>query len=122
MKQPWFSIRSRLRSFGFAIAGLRVMFRTQFHAWVHLTATLAVIVAALMLSVSRMDWCLLILAIGLVWIGEAANTCVELLVDLVSPEYNELAGKAKDVAAAAVLLASITAAVVGAIVFVPHCL
>jgi len=122
MRSDWFDIRKRLAGFGHAFAGVAFMFRTQFHAWVHLLATLVVVTAGIWLSVSPEQWCLLVLAIGMVWASEAANTAVESLVDLVSPEHHELAGRAKDVAAAAVLFSSIAAAVVGTIVFGPRLL
>jgi diacylglycerol kinase len=67
-----------------------------------------------------MEWCALVSAIALVWAAEALNTAVELLTDLVQPERHPLAGRAKDAAAAGVLLASIGAAVIGALVFLPR--
>ena len=67
-----------------------------------------------------MEWGLLVLAIGLVWTAEALNSAVEFAVDLASPDYHELAGKAKDVAAGAVLLAALTAIAVAACVFGPR--
>ena len=109
----------RAASFGFAMKGILVLFTTQFHAWVHLVATFVVVGAATCLSVTATEWGLLVLAIGLVWVAEAINTAVEFVVDLASPEHHELAGKAKDCAAGAVLLAAITAACIGALVFVP---
>jgi diacylglycerol kinase (ATP) len=66
-----------------------------------------------------MEWCGVVAAIGLVWTAEGLNTALEFLTDLVSPEYHELAGRAKDVAAGAVLSASIAAGVIGAIIFLP---
>jgi diacylglycerol kinase (ATP) len=63
-----------------------------------------------------------VVAIGLVWTAEGFNTALEALVDLVSPDRHPLAGRAKDVAAGAVLCAAIAAAIVGAIVFVPKVL
>ena len=69
------------------------------------------------LEVSLTDWCLLTLCISLVIAAEAFNTAVECVVDLVSPQRQELAGRAKDAAAGGVLLTSIGAAVIGAIVF-----
>ena len=59
------------------------------------------------------------LAIGGVWVAEAFNTSIETLVDLASPEHHPLAGRAKDVAAGAVLCASIAAVIVASIIFLP---
>ena len=112
-------LRRRLAAFGYAFAGIRLLLTTQVHAWIHLAATVAVVVAGFALEVSRIEWGLLIMAIGTVWTAEGINTAIEFTVDLASPEHHKLAGQAKDVAAGAVLLAALAAAGIGAIVFLP---
>lgn len=62
---------------------------------------------------------MVVLCIALVISLEALNTAIEHLTDLVSPDYHPLAGKAKDVAAAAVLIAAMGAAVAGGLIFLP---
>ena len=109
----------RRESFGHAARGVRLVVATQPHARIHLVAAAAVALAAWLLDASALEWCALLLAIALVWACEAINTAIEFAVDLASPEHHPLAGKARDAAAGAVLLAAILAAVVGAIVFVP---
>jgi diacylglycerol kinase (ATP) len=69
-----------------------------------------------------MEWVAICMAMSLVWITEAFNTALEFLTDLCSPEYHPLAGKAKDVAAAAVLIAALFALATGLIVFIPKIL
>ena len=69
-----------------------------------------------------MEWAVLVLAIGLVWLAEGVNTALEALGDAVSADPNPLVGRAKDVAAGAVLLASIGAAAAGLLIFVPRLL
>ena len=113
-------LKRRIDSIVFAGRGVVVFFRTQFHAWVHLLATVVVVAAGLWFPVSAGEWALLALAIGLVWTAEALNSAVEFTVDLASPEYHDVAGKAKDVAAAAVLLAALTAVAVACCVFGPR--
>ncbi|HIE99073.1 MAG TPA: diacylglycerol kinase family protein [Planctomycetes bacterium] len=113
-------IDRRFAAFRFAFAGIATLFRTQAHSWIHLVATVAVVVVALICAVDRLEWCLLIFSISLVWLAEAINTAVEFTVDLASPEFHETAGKAKDVAAGAVLIAAATAAIIGLIVLGPH--
>ena len=113
-------IRARRASFGYAIRGLRILIRSESHAKVHLLATASVCCLGALLSISVSEWGLLILAIGLVWTAEALNTAVETVVDLCSPEWNEQAGRAKDLGAAAVLVAAVTAILVGLIVFLPR--
>jgi diacylglycerol kinase (ATP) len=96
------------------------MLVTQRNAWIHAAVTCTVVVAAVVLRVSAVDWCLLTLATMAVWTAEALNTAFEFLTDVASPSFHPLAEKAKDVAAGAVLITAVGAAVVGLIVFVPH--
>ena len=113
-------VKKRLKSFGFAFKGLVTLVRTQPNARFHLLATSCVVALAVILSVSRMEWAILSLAIGLVWTAEALNTGLEFLSDHVAPQWHELVGNAKDVAAGGVLAASIAAAVAGLLIFLPH--
>ncbi|MGB8168211.1 MAG: diacylglycerol kinase family protein, partial [Chthoniobacteraceae bacterium] len=71
-------------------------------------------------GLERWEWAAVVGAIGLVWTAEGLNTAVEALTDLVSPGEHPLAGRAKDVAAGAVLCAATSAAVIGLVVFVPR--
>ena len=96
------------------------MFVSQPNARIHCMAAAAVVVLAWWLGVSHMEWVALVLAIVLVMGAEALNTALEYVVDLANPKWHPLARDAKDVAAAAVLLCSVGAAVVGLLVFVPY--
>ncbi len=111
-------LAERARSFGYAGRGLVQLMREP-NAQIHAAAALAVVVLGAWLGVSRQDWALLVLAMGLVLAAEAANTALEALADRVAPEPHALVAKAKDVGAAAVLLAAIAAAVVGLVVLGP---
>lgn len=119
MTKP-FSIADRLKSFTFAFAGIAAMLRTQHNAWIHLAATVTVVVAGFGFAIPRGEWLWLIVAIVMVWTAEALNTAIELLCDVASPEFHPLVKQAKDVAAAAVLIAALGAAAIGALIFVPH--
>ncbi|MBI2744335.1 MAG: diacylglycerol kinase family protein [Burkholderiales bacterium] len=119
MHQP-FSFTARLHSFRYALAGLRTLLLTQHNAWLHAAATVVVVVAGLVLGLSRTEWCWLVLAMTLVWMAEALNTALEFLADAVTQEFHPLILQAKDVAAAAVLIAAIGALVIGLLVFGPH--
>src|ERR1700722_17299413 len=101
-----FSLRSRVKSFRFAIAGLAFMLRTQHNSWLHLAATILVCIAGLALHVSAEDWRWLIVAVAMVWFAEAVNTAFEHLCDVVSPEFHASVKTSKDVAAGAVLICS----------------
>lgn len=106
-----------LESFNCAIEGVLWTARTQKHMRWHFLSAAAVLFAALFFKVPTVDFLLLTLAITLVLFAEIINTAVEVVVDLVSPDYHPLAKQAKDVAAGAVLLAVCGAAVVGYVVF-----
>lgn len=112
-------IRRRIASFGYAFEGLAVMLRTQPNAWIHSVASALVVAAAWRLDASVNDWALLVGAIALVWVAEAPNTAIEFLADAAVPDHHSLIKHAKDVAAGAVLLASIAAVVIGVLVFAP---
>lgn len=112
-------IRRRLLSFKYAFQGLAYLFRSQPHARFHVLAAAVVIALGWWLRIDRTEWCLLTLCVGSVLAAEAFNTALEELTNLVSPEYHELAGRTKDVAAAAVLLTAFTALVIGSVIFLP---
>jgi len=112
-------LKERLNSFRYAFKGIADLLKSQTNARIHLIATIGVLTAGYLLELSLNEWCLIILCIAIVFSAEAANTALEYLTDLVSPDYHQLAGKAKDAAAAAVLLAAIGAAIVGLIIFLP---
>lgn len=111
-------LRERAASFAFALRGLAAFTREP-NARVHFAAAAAVIALAGWLRVERSGWALLALAIGLVLAAEALNTALELLADRVSPDHHPLVEKAKDVGAAAVLLAALAAAAAGLLVLGP---
>jgi diacylglycerol kinase (ATP) len=119
MEPEKFSIRSRIKSFSYAIAGIREFIQREHNARIHLAATIAVIIAAWVLHVSLMEAVSLTLAIGLVWITELLNTCIERMADLITLERNPNIKFIKDLAAGAVLVAAATAVIVGLFIFIP---
>jgi len=110
----------RIRSFKYAFRGIVVLLYSQPNTWIHALATLVSCGAGFYFGITRIEWCFVVLAIFMVWTAEAFNTALEFMGDALSPDYNELIGRAKDVSAAAVLLASIGAAFIGVIVFSPY--
>lgn len=112
-------MKSRLRSFRYAFQGLYHLFKGQPNAWIHLVAALGVIVAGILFHLSFTEWGFIIFAIGFVFSAELFNSAIEELVNKISPEYNPVAGKIKDLAAGAVLVAAITAALIGLVIFLP---
>ena len=114
-----FSVRGRLRSFYFAGAGLKQFFRQEHNARIHLVAAIVVGVLAWWLKVSHMEAIALVVVIGLVWVTEILNTCLERAMDFISREMHPEIKIIKDLAAGAVLIATFTAVIVGAIIFIP---
>lgn len=115
-----FTLSSRLKSVGYALRGLGFMLKTQHNAWLHLAATLLVILAASFLQVRLDDWRWLIVAMVTVWVAEAFNTAVEYVCNVVSPGHSELVKHAKDIAAGAVLVCAFGAAVIGFLTLWPY--
>ncbi len=115
-------LRRRAASFGHAFRGVGAALRTELHLWFHAAATAAVLGLGLYCGLARWEWVAVALSVGTVWGAELLNTAVEAVVDLVSPEYHPLAGRAKDVAAGAVLVVALAALAVGVLVFGPHLL
>ena len=112
-------LNSRIRSFGYAFNGLAHLFKSQVNARIHLVAAIVVMALAWLCNVSTIEWCLLLLCIGLVIAAEAINTSLEALTDLASPDYHPLAKKTKDLSAAGVLILAIAAAIIGLIILGP---
>ena len=115
-----FSFKKRLHSFKYAFNGIRLMFRQEHNVWIHTAITVVVIGAGCWLHISTTEWIFVIFAIGFVLMAEAFNTALEHLANSISEAYNEKLKNAKDVAAGAVLLAAITAAITGLVIFVPY--
>jgi len=114
-----FSIKARLHSIRYALNGLKILWSEQHNARVHLLITLFVMVLALILRMPLSQWPILLLLIAIVWVAEALNSAIEYLCDKVTLEQDPLIGKAKDVAAAGVLIASVIAACGGLFLFLP---
>lgn len=110
----------KIESFKHAFKGLGTLVRTQANAKFHLLATVMVVGLGLYLHVSYFDWAILAIAIGAVWAAEALNTGLEFLADRVAPEWHELVGNAKDVAAGGVLAMAIASSIAGLLIFLPH--
>ena len=114
--------RQRLKSFQYAFAGLAVMLRRQPNFFIHLILAALALIMAWYFKISKWEWLWIVFSIGLVLSAEIFNTAIENLTDLIEPEKNPKAGKVKDLAAAAVLTAAITALIIGLIIFLPRIL
>jgi diacylglycerol kinase len=110
-------VKAFLMSFVYASRGVVELFRSQRNPRVQLFLFAIAIGLGIALKIDRYEWLAVVVCGALVLTAEALNTAIEFTVDLASPERHELARKAKDCAAGAALIASIGAAVVGAVVF-----
>ncbi|MFS0738217.1 diacylglycerol kinase family protein [Sphingomonas sp. 1P06PA] len=115
-----FSLAARLQSIGFALNGIKVLVRDEHNARIHLFACVVVSVAGFALRLPLAEWCWIILAVALVLALETINTAVEQLCDRITLEEDPMIRRAKDVAASAVLIASIAAVAIGAATLLPH--
>ena len=109
----------KMKRFIYAFKGILTTFKTQLNFRLHLLAVLSVTIAGFLFKLNPAEWALILLAIGLVLALELVDTAIESLVDIISPDYNEKAGRIKDIAAGAVLIAAIISVFIGLIVFLP---
>ena len=113
-------MRNRVKSFRFAGEGIVAFLQKEHNAWLHLLATIAVIILGVVSKISSWEWIAILFAIGLVWLAEMFNTCFERLTDFISPGKQPQIKLIKDMAAGAVLVAAAIALAVGLIIFIPH--
>ncbi|MFH0842957.1 MAG: diacylglycerol kinase family protein [Bacteroidota bacterium] len=106
-------------SFRNAFAGIATLLKLERNAKIHLVILVLVIAAGILLKISAANWIAVSLAAGFVIAAEAFNTAIEALCDAVKPEFDPGIRKAKDLAAAGVLISAIVSVVTGLIVFVP---
>ena len=108
-----------LHGFRYAFKGIFFAFKTQLNFRVHLVITLLVIPLGLWLNLHYLEWAFIISAIGIVLMAELFNSAIEKLTDLVSPDFHPLAGRVKDLAAAAVLISALMALVLAILILFP---
>jgi diacylglycerol kinase (ATP) len=122
MTSQGFSVRSRLKSFRYALRGLWVLVHDEHNARIHAVATAAVLCLGAWVHLPPLEWAVIGLAVAGVWTTEALNAAIERLADATSSEPDPLLGAAKDLAAAGVLASAVGAALVGALVLGPRVL
>ncbi|UIR57563.1 diacylglycerol kinase family protein [Sphingobacterium sp. SRCM116780] len=119
MKNQKFSIQDRIKSFTYALNGFKILFKEEHNARIHFIATIIVIIAGFFFHISTTEWLIVILCIGAVFSLEIINSAIENLADLVCQTPNEFIKKAKDLAAAAVLIAAIVSIIIAMLIFIP---
>lgn len=103
-----------------AYHGLISVFESEQNFRIHLFVFVIVILFGVFFGLANLEWIAILSCSFLVLICEVFNTAIEKLCDLISPNYDVLIGKVKDISAAAVLVSSIMSVVVGAIIFIPY--
>lgn len=112
-------IKYHFKSFRYAFRGVSSFFRLESKSYIHLFAAVVAVAIGGLLEISATEWLFVILAIALVFITEFINTLIEKLADMVQPEQDDRIAEIKDMAAGAVLIASIAALIIGLVVFLP---
>ena len=108
------------RSFVYAFSGLLYVIKTQNNARFHLLATIFIVIFSVWLKLNITEWCLIFVAIAIVWISECFNTSIEKLFDLVNPAQHPLVKHGKDSGAAAVFMAALLSVIIGIFVLGPR--
>lgn len=111
------SIKKNLKSFKYAFQGIKFLVKEENNFRYHLLAAVVAVALGFYLQVTTTEWLVIITMIGLVLMAEAFNTSLEKLIDILHPELHPKVGKAKDIAAGAVLIIAIAAAIVGITIF-----
>lgn len=108
-----------LRSFGFAIEGIILGIKQEKNMKIHLFFSVIALLISFLLSLSTLEWVLIIFCIGGMLAFELVNSALERVVDMVTKDYHPLAKQAKDMAAGAVFLYAIISVIIGLIIFLP---
>jgi len=122
MEQEKFSLKKRFKSFSYAFNGVKILFKEEHNARIHLFAVVIVITAGVMLNISIIEWLFIIFSIGFVFAMEFFNSSIENISDFISPEKHDMIKKIKDLAAGGVLTSAITAFIIGCTIFLPKIL
>ncbi|MBO4281987.1 MAG: diacylglycerol kinase family protein [Bacteroidales bacterium] len=114
-----FSFRKRIKSFAYAFAGLKVLFREEHNARIHAVAAVLAVALGFLFRISPMEWVAVVIVIGMVFAAEIINSSLERTADFVKAERDDRKRDIKDLGAAAVLVCAIAALITGIIIFVP---
>jgi diacylglycerol kinase (ATP) len=115
-------MKKLFRSFGYAFKGVAYATKSQLNFRIHLVAMVCAVAMGYFLNITVSEWLWVAICITLVLVTEIFNTMIETLTDLVSPGYNEKAGRIKDMSAGAVVIAALFALITGLVIFLPKLL
>lgn len=112
----------KIKSFGYALKGIAIAWREEFNFRFDIVFAVATLALAWLLHLSRTEVVIVVFVIGFVLAAEAFNTALEELCDKFQPTHDPHIAKIKDLAAAAVFIAAVTAFIIGCVIFIPHLL
>ena len=112
-------IKKTIDSFHYAISGILIAFREERNFKIHTALGILAIASATLLGCNLTEWIIIILCIGMVMSAEIFNTALENTMDWLDPQFNKYVKRVKDLAAGAVLVVSVSVAVVGLLIFLP---
>lgn len=119
MDEEKFSLTKRIKSFSYAFAGLKVLFKYEHNSRIHAVAAICVIAAGFLFRISYVEWIAVLIVIGMVFAAEIFNSSLERIADFIQPERDDRIRDIKDLGSAAVLVTAIIAAVIGIMIFLP---
>ncbi len=115
-------IQKHVFSFRNALAGLRWIYRSERNFKVHILLSCLAILAGLFFRVSRIEFLVILILIGMGLAIETVNTAIEEAIDAIHKDWSEEIKVAKDVSAAAMLIFALTALVIACVIFIPRIL
>ncbi|QHS56357.1 diacylglycerol kinase family protein [Mucilaginibacter sp. 14171R-50] len=113
-------IKRHIKSYSYSVNGIWLAFRYEHNMLFHLAGAIAVVITNTLLNVTKTDWLITLILIGVVWMAELFNTAIEKLADRVTKDQDPLIGQVKDIASGAVLIVCCFAAVCAAIIYWPY--
>ena len=113
-------INKHLKSYRYALRGIYIAFRDENNMTFHLVAAIIVVLLNIGLNISKTEWLITLLLIGLAWMAEVFNTAIETLADRVTKEQDPLIAKAKDLASGAVIIICGFAVICALIIYLPY--
>ena len=114
------NIKRLIKSFKYAFKGLYKTFKEEQNLKIQAIAACVVVIFAVYFNITRMEWMFLVFVIGLVILMEIANSAIERVTDVLKPRIHDYVKEIKDITAAGVMIASLMALIVGAIIFWPY--
>jgi len=118
-KSKKFSLRNRLKSFKHALRGLKILFREEHNARIHLGIGIVMYVLSSVLKLRKIEIVAILISIGFVLVTETINTAIDNLCDFVQAEHHDKIKRIKDISAATVLNSSIVFLIIGLVIYFP---